>query len=61
MREGSWKEHSFNQLQVLVQASKMYSEFLLCRCNKIDHYRYKKYVSFWKLVIALAVHAKIKG
>ena len=55
MREVSWKEHSFNQLQVLVQASKM------CHCNKIDHYRYKKYISFWKLVIALAVHAKIKG
>ena len=40
MREVRWKEHSFNQLQVLVKASKVYSEFLLCHYNKIDQNNY---------------------
>lgn len=30
----------FDQLQVLVQASKVYSEFLLCHYNKIDQNNY---------------------
>lgn len=37
----------FDQLQVLVQASKVYSEFLLCHYNKIDRNNYPLYISMF--------------